>query len=54
MANAGVIARTAEHAPTGSPRLIALLLDGLQASAATPAVAPPSARRMLQAMRQPR
>jgi len=54
MANAGVIARTAEHAPTASPRLIALLLDGLQARTATPAVPAPSARTMLRAMRQHR
>lgn len=36
LANAGVVRRTADHAPESSPRLVALLLDGLQASAATP------------------
>jgi AcrR family transcriptional regulator len=36
LANAGVVRRTAEHAPAASPRLVALLLDGLQATAATP------------------
>jgi AcrR family transcriptional regulator len=41
LANAGVVRRTAEHAPTASPRLVALLLDGLQAGAATPAPPPP-------------
>lgn len=41
MANAGVIRHTAEHAPTASPRLVALLLDGLAAAAATPAPPPP-------------
>ena len=35
MANAGVVRRTAEHAPSSSPRLVALLLDGLHAAAAT-------------------
>lgn len=41
MANAGVVRHTAEHAPASSPRLVALLLDGLAAGAATPAPPPP-------------
>lgn len=55
MANAGVIARTGDHAPAASPRLIALLLDGLAASAAGAATRPPapSAPTMLRAMRSP-
>jgi AcrR family transcriptional regulator len=40
LANAGVVRRTAERAPAASPRLVALLLDGLHAAAATPG--PPS------------
>lgn len=41
LANAGVVGRTAEHAPAASPRLVALLLDGMAAGAATPGSAPP-------------
>jgi AcrR family transcriptional regulator len=41
MANAGVVRHTAEHAPSSSPRLVAFLLDGLAAEAATPAPPPP-------------
>ena len=41
LANAGVIRRTAEHAPAASSRLVALLLDGLAAEAATPGPPPP-------------
>jgi AcrR family transcriptional regulator len=41
LANAGVVRRTAEHAPAASPRLVALLLDGMHAAAASPGSAPP-------------
>jgi AcrR family transcriptional regulator len=41
MANAGVVRHTAEHAAAASSRLVALLLDGLAAEAATPSPPPP-------------
>lgn len=41
MANAGVVRHTAEHAAAASSRLVALLLDGLAAEAATPSSPPP-------------
>ncbi|MCU1605933.1 MAG: transcriptional regulator, TetR family [Modestobacter sp.] len=41
LANAGVVRRTAEHAPAASRRLVALLLDGMHAAAASPGSAPP-------------
>ena len=50
LANAGVVRRTAEHAPTASPRLVALLLDGLQAAAATPAPPPPDPAGLARAL----
>jgi AcrR family transcriptional regulator len=50
MANAGVVRHTAEHAPTASPRFVALLLDGLAAAAATPAPPPPDAAAFARAL----
>ena len=41
LANAGVVRHTAQHAPAASGRLVALLLGGLAAGAATPALTPP-------------
>ena len=41
-ANAGVVAQFAEHAGAASARLTALLIDGLQRHAATPAPAAPA------------
>lgn len=43
MANAGVVRHIDGPAPTASARLVALLLDGLAAEAATPAPPPPDA-----------
>ncbi|EIV95456.1 TetR/AcrR family transcriptional regulator [Frankia sp. QA3] len=51
MANAGLIHRAGAHAQDSSARLIALLLDGLQATAATPAPPPPSEPELLTVMR---
>lgn len=50
LANAGVVRRVGEHAPTASPRLVALLLDGLQAAAATPAPPPPDPASIARAL----
>lgn len=50
MANAGIVRRTADNAPTSSARLVALLLDGLAADAATLAPPPPSERAVLKCM----
>ena len=50
LANAGVVRRTAEHAPAASPRLVALLLDGLRAVAATPGPPPPDAASLARAL----
>jgi AcrR family transcriptional regulator len=50
MANAGVVRHTAAHAPTASPRLVALLLDGLAAAAATPAPPPPDPAALARAL----
>lgn len=50
MANAGVVRHTAEHAPTASPRLVALLLDGLAADAATPAPPAPGPAALARAL----
>ena len=52
IATAGVVARTAVDAPCASAPLVALVLDGMWAGAATPAVSPPSARRLIRAMRR--
>jgi len=50
LANAGVVRKTAEHAPTASPRLVALLLDGLRAAAATPGPPPPDPTSIARAL----
>ncbi len=50
MANAGLIYRAGAHAQDSSARLIALLLDGLQAAAATPAPPPPAESELLTLM----
>lgn len=50
MANAGVVRHTAEQAPAASSRLVALLLDGLAAEAATPAPPPPDAAAVARAL----
>ncbi|WP_157892246.1 MULTISPECIES: TetR/AcrR family transcriptional regulator [Frankia] len=50
-ANAGLVHRAGAHAPESSARLIALLLDGLQAASATPAAPPPSESELLTVMR---
>ena len=50
LANAGVVRRTAERAPAASPRLVALLLDGLAAAAATPAPPPPDPAALAHAL----
>ncbi|MCU1605304.1 MAG: transcriptional regulator, TetR family [Modestobacter sp.] len=50
MANAGVVRRTAEHAPSSSPRLVALLLDGMHAAAATPGPPAPDAASLARAL----
>jgi AcrR family transcriptional regulator len=50
MANAGVVRRTAEHAPSSSPRLVALLLDGLHAAAATPGPPAPDPASLARAL----
>ena len=51
MANAGLVERAHGIADDASARLIALLLDGLRASAATAGPVPPSPSRVLAAMR---
>jgi AcrR family transcriptional regulator len=50
LANAGVVRRTAEHAPAASPRLVALLLDGLHAAAATPGPPAPDPEALARAL----
>jgi AcrR family transcriptional regulator len=50
LANAGVVRRTADQAPDASPRLVALLLDGLQATAATPGPRPPDPASIARAL----
>jgi AcrR family transcriptional regulator len=50
LANAGVVRRTAEHAPTASPRLVALLLDGMHAAAASPGPPPPDSASFARAL----
>lgn len=50
LANAGVVRRTAEHAPASSPRLVALLLDGMHADAATPGPPPPGPAAIARAL----
>jgi AcrR family transcriptional regulator len=50
LANAGVVRRTAAHAPASSPRLVALLLDGLHAGAATPGPPPPAPAAVARAL----
>lgn len=50
MANAGVVRHTAEHAPAASSRIVALLLDGLAAEAATPAPPPPDLAAVARAL----
>jgi AcrR family transcriptional regulator len=52
MANAGLVHRTCSAAPSSWARLAAFVLDGLQASAATPAPAPPSEPAVIAAMRR--
>jgi AcrR family transcriptional regulator len=51
MANAGLLQRTAEHAPAASRRLVALAIDGFRAAAAHAAPAPPGKAAMLRSMR---
>jgi AcrR family transcriptional regulator len=50
LANAGVVRRTAEHAAAASPRLVALLLDGLRTAAATPGPPPPDPASIARAL----
>ena len=50
LANAGVVRRTAEDAPASSPRLVALLLDGMHADAATPGPPPPDPAAVARAL----
>lgn len=50
LANAGVVRRTAEDAPASSARLVALLLDGLHADAATPGPPPPGPAAVARAL----
>jgi AcrR family transcriptional regulator len=55
IATAGVVARTARtalDAPGAAARLVALILDGMQATAATTSVPAPSPPQLLQAMRR--
>jgi AcrR family transcriptional regulator len=52
VANAGLIARTADDAPGASARLVAVWLDGIAAPAATPGPPPPPERQLLAAMRR--
>jgi AcrR family transcriptional regulator len=51
MANAGLVRRTFRMAPTSSSRVAAFILDGLQASAATPAPPAPREARVVAAMK---
>jgi AcrR family transcriptional regulator len=51
MANVGVIRRTTQDAPASSPRLVAMWLDGVHQSAATPAPPPPTRDSTIAAMR---
>ena len=51
IANAGLIRRTADHAPGASARLVAVWLDGTARDAATPGPRPPAPRAMTAAMR---
>ncbi len=50
MANAGLVRRTADLAPSASRRLVGLALDGLRAEAATAAAPSPGERAVLAAM----
>lgn len=50
MANAGLVNRTADAAPTAWKRFIDLTLDGLRAAAATPGAPPPRRAAMQRAM----
>jgi AcrR family transcriptional regulator len=50
MANAGLVRRMGEHAPTASRRLVSLALDGLAAGSATQAFPPPGERAVVEAM----
>jgi AcrR family transcriptional regulator len=52
MANAGLVHRTADAAPSAWRRFADIQLDGLRASAATPATAAPTADEVEAAMRQ--
>jgi AcrR family transcriptional regulator len=52
MANAGLVERAPGIAATASARLVALLLDGLRADAATDAPAPPEPADVVVAMRR--
>lgn len=50
MANAGVVQQTRAAAPDSWQRVAALVLDGLQQRAATPAPEPPTAQQLARAM----
>ncbi|MEH1017728.1 hypothetical protein V6U90_32230 [Micromonospora sp. CPCC 206060] len=50
MANAGVLAATADAAPETSPRLVAHFLQACAATTAAPLPDPPTPRRMYRAM----
>jgi hypothetical protein len=50
MANAGVVAATAEHAPESSDRLVGYLLQAFAASAASDLPPPATPRRMYRAL----
>jgi AcrR family transcriptional regulator len=51
MANAGLVDRTADDAPTGWERFVSFVLDGLHQPAATPAPPSPGSDAVLAAMR---
>jgi len=51
MANAGLVRRTAAHAPDAWRRHLAFVLDGLRAADASPAPAPPDEQAVAAAMR---
>jgi hypothetical protein len=50
MANAGVVAATADHAPESSDRLVGYLLRAFTATAAGDLPPPPTPRRMYRAL----
>jgi AcrR family transcriptional regulator len=52
MANAGLVHRTAEDAPTAWQRFVDIQLDGLRAESATPSIAGPVAEEVEAAMRR--